>query len=143
VDQLAALKEIFKDCLREVVREELSALHDTAPAEASSAPRDCMNTKQLKAYLQCSDQSIRNWRNRSDNPLPCGYIGNEPRFYLSEIREWSHENERRRKNKSNQDEEKAVTNPVRARRMRPTLMVANQKKGGKHVHVQAVERAHN
>jgi len=109
-----------------------------------NAPRDCMDIHQLADYLQCSEQSIRNWQNRSDNPLPHGYIGADPRYYLAEVQQWTHENaERRRKNKSDQGKEKAITNPVRARRMRPTLMVANQKKGGKHVHVQAVERAHN
>lgn len=103
-----------------------------------------MTKKQLAEYLQVDPQSITNWQNRSENPLPHGYVGADPRYYLAEVQQWTRENEkRRRKNKSDQDEEKAVTNPVPPRRMRRTLMVANQRKGGKHVHVQAVERAHN
>ena len=142
VDQLAALKSLFKECLREVVREEIGT-HKDSPA-VENAPRDCMDIHQLAHYLQCSEQSIRNWQNLSDHPLPHGYIGADPRYYLAEVQQWSHENgERRRKNKSDQDEEKASTSPVPARRMRPTLMVANQRKGGKNVHVQAVERAHS
>jgi hypothetical protein len=142
VDQLAALKAIFKDSVREVMREELR-IDEDSPA-AMNAPRDCMDIHQLADYLQCSEQSIRNWQNRSDNPLPHGYIGADPRYYLAEVQQWTHENaERRRKNKSDQGEKKAVTNSVPARRMRPTLMVANQREGGKHVHVQTVERAHN
>ena len=142
MDQLTALKSLFKECLREIVREELPT-HQDSPA-IENAPRDCMDIHQLADYLQCSEQSIRNWQNRSDNPLPHGYIGADPRYYLAEIQQWTRDNaERRRKNKSDQGEEKAVTSPVPARRMRPTLMVANQRKGGKHVHVQAVERAHN
>jgi hypothetical protein len=142
VDQITAIKSLFKECLREVVREELATHSGSTPIE--DAPRDCMDIHQLADYLQCSEQSIRNWQNRSDNPLPHGYIGADPRYYLAEVQQWTHENaKRRRKNKSDQDEEKAVTNSVPTRRMRPTLMVANQRKGGKHVHVQAVERAHN
>jgi hypothetical protein len=141
VDQLTALKELFKDCLRDVVREELSARADVPAVE--NTPRDCMDIHQLAAYLDCSEQSIRNWQKLSDNPLPHGYIGDKPCYFLTEIREWAHENARLRKNKSDQGEEKAITNPVSARRMPPTLMVANQRKGGKRVHVQALERAHN
>jgi hypothetical protein len=138
VDQLAALKSFVTDCLREVVREELSALHDAVTAEASSAPRDCMNLSQLADYLQCSKQSIGNWRKRSDNPLPCGYVGDEPRFYLSEIREWSHENERQRKNKSDQDKENSNAQRVPARRMPPTVTAASRTKGGKNADIQTV-----
>ncbi len=39
--------------------------------------------------------------------LADGYIGDAPRYYLSEIKQWTHDNVRRwRKNKSDQDEEK-------------------------------------
>lgn len=125
------------------MREELSARAD-APAGEAEAPRDCMNIHQVAKYLQCSEQSIRTWQNLPDHPLPHGYIGADPRYYLVEVQQWTRENaERRRKNKSDQDQEKTVTNPVPVRRMRPTLMVANQRKGGKDVHVQALERAHN
>jgi hypothetical protein len=144
VDQLAALKSLFKDCVREVVREERDAPDERSAARDRNAPRDCMDIHQLAEYLQCSEQSIRNWQNRSDNPLPHGYIGADPRYYLAEVQQWTRENAaRRRKNKSDQGDEKAVTNPVAARKMRPTLMVADQRKGGKRVHVQTLERAHH
>jgi hypothetical protein len=142
VHQLTAIKSLFKECLQEVVLEELSTRSGSTAAE--DAPRDCMDIHQVAKYLQCSEQSIRNWQNLTDHPLPHGYVGADPRYYLAEVQQWTHENaERRRKNKSDQGEEKAVTNSLPARRMRPPLMVANQRKGGKHVHVQTVERAHN
>lgn len=142
MDQLTGLKSLFKECLREIVREELST-HQDSPA-VENAPRDCMTKKQVAEYLQVDPQSITNWQNRSDNPLPHGYVGADPRYYLAEVQQWTRENKkRRRKNKSDQGEEKSVTSPVPARRMRPTLVAAKQRKGGKHVHVQAVERAHN
>ena len=139
MDQLAALKSLFKDCLREIVREELSTGKDSPGVEDMNAPRDCMDIHQLADYLQCSEQSIRNWQSRTDNPLPHGYIGADPRYFLAEIREWSHENaRRRRKNKSDQAEEKPNAQRKPARRMPPTLMAASPKKGGKNADIQTV-----
>lgn len=139
MDQLAALKSLFKDCLREVVREEIGTHKDSATAGDMNAPRDCMDIHQLADYLQCSEQSIRNWQNRSDNPLPHGYIGADPRYYLAEVQQWTHENaKRRRKNKSDQGEEKPNTQRKPARRMPPTLMAASPKKGGKNADIQTV-----
>ena len=97
--------------------------------EASPAPRDCMTKAQLAEYFQCSEVSITNWQKRADNPLPCGYVGDSPRFYLAEVKQWSHEEKERRKgslrNKTDQGAKKQITKPEPARKMRATLMAAN------------------
>ncbi|MBS3915567.1 MAG: hypothetical protein KG003_13815 [Bacteroidetes bacterium] len=54
-------------------------------------PREVMTLAQLADFWQVNKQSILNWMNREpdDNPLPVDYVGSDPRFFYSEIREWS------------------------------------------------------
>lgn len=50
-----------------------------------------MTMAQLAEYLQVTAQSIRNWirRCKTENPLPFHSVGEDPRFHVTEINEWS------------------------------------------------------
>lgn len=51
--------------------------------------REVMTAKQLAEYWQVSKQSVLNWARRPDSPLPCHFVGADPRFHRDEVNEWS------------------------------------------------------
>lgn len=80
---------IEKNELAEMIRDIVAA----RPAEKSS---DVMTLAECAAYFKKSKQSIMNWTNLKEHPLPCGYLGDAPVFYLSEVKQWSKENAERK-----------------------------------------------
>ena len=84
-------KEDLQSALVEIINQEF---HKTALNEHLSLTRlrAVMTVAQLGEDLQVTQQSIFNWirRPKGDNPLPVRYVGNDPRFYLDEINEWTH-----------------------------------------------------
>ena len=83
--------EELRAALSEITREVTQSVVDQIRAE-NPPVRQVMTTAQLAEYLQVSNQSILNWTRRrtNDNPLPAHYAGADPRFFIEEVREWSH-----------------------------------------------------
>ena len=113
--------------------EHLAAQQDQAVVVPSvgvdTCPRDCMDLQQCAEYFQVSKQSITNWQNRSEHPLPHGYVGDKPRFYLTEIRQWSHEEGERHKNKVVRRRKTGAKRKSDST-IRATLTAATNSKGG-------------
>lgn len=63
----------------------LATQDDPPTVDPSLAPRDCMTRKQLADHLQVTEQAIANWQNRANHPSPCGYAGDKPRYFLSDV----------------------------------------------------------
>ena len=82
--------------VRRVVREE--QLQPPAPVPVPVP--ECMTRKQCAKYFQVSELSIFNWQNRPEAPLPHAYVGDEPRYYLAEIQQWSRDEAVRQKKKT-------------------------------------------
>ena len=82
-------KEELKSALAEISREMQKNFFEQYFAN-SAFPREVMTVAQLCEYLQVSQQSIFNWikRAKENNPLPVKYVGDDPRFYLDEIKDW-------------------------------------------------------
>lgn len=57
---------------------------------------EVMTLAQTAEYFGKSKQAIINWTRLELHPLPCGYLGSDPVFYLSEVKQWSRENARRK-----------------------------------------------
>ena len=76
----------LSEVIRKVFREEVPPL------------RACLTRAQLAEEWQCSEQAIKNWTERRDDPLPVDYIGADPRYYRAEFSKWTKE-EAARKNR--------------------------------------------
>jgi hypothetical protein len=118
----------------------LATQEDPPTAEPPSpAPRDCMTRKQLAEYLQVTEQAIANWQNRADHPLPCGYAGDKPRYFLSDVKQWSIEEAQRRPTTKPRRAKKINTETKGARKMRATLTAATKPKGGSNASLQTLQ----
>jgi tRNA U34 5-carboxymethylaminomethyl modifying GTPase MnmE/TrmE len=78
----------LKNKLSEISREILAGLFDEIRA-AHPPAREVMTIAQLAGHWQVGKSSILNWVRREDSPLPCHYVGSDPRFHLSEVNVWS------------------------------------------------------
>ena len=107
----------------------IAAQQSPPPVEAVPSVRDCMTRKQLADYLQCSEQAIANWQNRAEYPLPHGYAGDTPRYFLAEIQQWSKDEAQRRANKTKPTARKPITSKGSARKMPPAVTATIRPKG--------------
>jgi hypothetical protein len=134
------LGQLSELCLR--LAEHLATENPPVVEGGSPAPRDCMTKEQLADYFQVSEAAITNWQNRADHPLPCGYLGDSPRYFLPQVQQWSHDEAQRRRaareNKTGHKEPKDTKRAKPARRMPSTLTAANQSKGGKNADIQTL-----
>lgn len=117
----------------------LATEDDPPTVDPSLAPRDCMTRKQLADYLQVTEQAIANWQNRADHPLPCGYAGDKPRYFLSDVKHWSIEEAQRRPKTKTLGAKKTTTETKGARKMRATLTAATKPKGGSNASLQTLQ----
>ena len=129
----------FSEALMQLA-ESLAARQD-APSEVESppAPRDCMTRKQVADYLQVSEQAIANWQNRADHALPCGYAGDKPRYFLSDVKQWSIEEAKRRPVNKTRRAKKTTTDAKATRKMPATLTAATKPRGGSNASLQTLQ----
>ena len=112
---------------------------DPPTVEPSPTPRDCMTRKQLADYLQVTEQAIANWQNRADHPLPCGYAGDKPRYFLSDVKQWSIEEATRRPATKTCRAKNTTAETKAARKMPATLTAATKPKGGSNASLQTLQ----
>ena len=88
---------ISKDVLKQTLVEVASQVYDQIEYSRPK-PREVMTLAQLAEFWQVKKQSILVWVNRApdENPLPVDYVGSDPRFFYSEIREWSRREKERK-----------------------------------------------
>ncbi len=88
---------INKDELKQTLVEVASQVYDQIEYSRPK-PREVMTLGQLADFWQVKKQSILVWVNRAPdkNPLPVDYVGADPRFFYSEIREWSRREKERK-----------------------------------------------
>lgn len=137
-DELRIKLGQFSEAAAQLV-ECLAIEEDPLTVEPSPAPRDCMTRKQLADYLQVTEQAIANWQNRADHPLPCGYAGDKPRYFLSDVKQWSIEEAQRRPTTNTRRTKKTTTKTKGARKMRATLTAATKPKGGSNASLQTLQ----
>ena len=77
------LKKTLQDISIEIAETVFTKMRTDSPPA-----RDVMTTRQLAEYLQVTERSIAVWTRRKVNPLPVGYVGSDPRFFIDEVREW-------------------------------------------------------
>jgi transposase len=128
----------FSEALAQLA-ECLATQEDPRTVELSPAWRDCMTRKQLADYFQVSEQAITNWQNRADHPLPCGYAGDKPRYFLSDVKQWSIEEAQRRSASHARRAKKTTTETRVARKLSSTLTAATKRKRGSHASLQTVQ----
>jgi hypothetical protein len=61
------------------------------------APSPWMTDKELADYWQVSVDSVRNWTKRTDDPLPCGSMGEMRRYHRDEADQWARDEAARRR----------------------------------------------
>jgi hypothetical protein len=91
-----SMREIMKSAVEEAIAP-LSKEIDGLKHQIKSLLGQ-MTIKQAAEYLNCTEQSIRNWSDRAEdeNPFPIHYAGSDPRFIRAEIDLWTlREKERR------------------------------------------------
>lgn len=127
----ASIETWLEGIVRRVVREE----QPPAPMPVS----ECMTRKQLADYLHVSEQAIANWQQRAEHPLPCGYVGDKPRYFLSDVKQWSIEEAKRRAVNKTRGAKKTTTDAKATRKMPATLTAATKPKGGSNASLQTLQ----
>lgn len=130
-DDLRHHLAVFREAAASLV-DCIAAQQSPPPVEAPPTTRDCMTRKQLAEYLQVSEQAIANWQNRADHPLPHGYAGDTPRYFLAEVQQWSKDEAQRRANKTE-------TTKHCARKMPPAVTATKPKGDRRDGDIQALQ----